>query len=93
MRAKKEKFELFFSVKRTNKRTNELLNRSAEEGVQGKILLGATERADASFTFASTVGRGPAVMSQKDVGVYHSGREHLADLLDGSEPATEECSG
>ena len=62
MRAKKEKFELFISVKRTNNRPNDLLNRGAEEGVQGKVLLSTTKRANASFTFTSTMGRGPAVM-------------------------------
>ena len=92
MRAKKEKFELFISVKRTNNRPNDLLNRGAEESVQGKVLPGATERADASFSFASSVSRGPTVMPQKNVGVYHSGRKHLADLLSGLDPAHEEGS-
>ena len=84
---------MFFSVKRTNNRPNDLLNRGAEESMQGKVLPGATERADASFSFASSVSRGPTVMPQQDVGVHHSGRKHLADLLNGFDPAHEEGSG
>ena len=64
MRAKKEKFELFISVKRTNNRPNDLLNGGAKESVQGKVLPGAAEKANASFSFASSVSRGPTVMSQ-----------------------------
>ena len=92
MRAKEEKIELFFPIKGPNKRSNDLLDRGAEEGVQGKVLPSTAERADASFSFASSVGRGPAVMPQKNVGVYHSGRKHLADLLSGLDPAHEEGS-
>ena len=61
--------------------------------MQGKILLGSTEKANASFASTSSMGRGPAVVSQEDVGVDHSGRKHLADLLNGSDPAHEEGSG